>query len=266
MANKTVNQLPELAAADYGTTDYLLVWNTSDGSTRKASPETLATVSGTKGGFSFSGGFARRGYPIYIGDDSVNKWIPFDLSLTAQQTTDAPWWPGAEDPNGIDLFGGSALPFGVTRIFDFSQTWDTSADTDVSDTPLQSDFHAPYGTPVAGTRVGTLRFDELDTGTTNSIRIDMNVTPQIANTTVEFGLWFQPKLTMDGANDGGAFALTGTPLFFGTGTVGRTHLCRPFTSMYIASSSDQYAYAVPVVKSDNIVTVEPLSCLVQNLR
>ena len=47
-----------------------------------------------------------------------------------------------------------------------------------------------------GVRPGTFRFDELDEGTTNSIRMDMYVTFQIANTTVEVGLWFQPKSSL----------------------------------------------------------------------
>ena len=263
---KTVDQLDELSADGYDAQDYLLVWNSDDNTTRKATPETLAEVSGTKGGFSFSGGFARRGNPINVSSSNVNKWIPFDLDPLAQQAVDAPWWPGAAPSNGIDLFGGSALPYGVTRMFDFTQTWDTSGDADVADSDLQNDANPAYTTPVEGTRLGTFRFDELDTGTTNDIRMDMHITPMIANTTVEIGLWFQPKQTMDGANDGGAFPLTGSPLFFGTGTVGRQFLTRPFTSMYIASSSDQFAYAVPVIKSDNPVIIEPLSCLVQNLR
>lgn len=264
MANKTVNQLPTLPPESFGVDDLLLVWNPTDGSTRKATIETVATVSGTKGGFTFTSGFERRSYPIYVTE--TNKWVPLDLNSTAQSTVDQPWWPGAEPSNGVDLFGGSALPFGVSRMLDFVQTWDTSGDSDVSDLDLQTGFHAPYGTPTAGTRNGTLRFDELDTGTTNTIRIDMNVTPQIANSTIEFGLWFQPKLTLDGANDGGAFALTGSPLFFGTGTVGHTYLSRPTTSMYVASSSDQFAYAIPVVRCDNPVIIEPLSTLIQNLR
>ena len=254
MSDKTVNQLTELGPENFDNNDLLLVWDSTTGTSRKASIETVATVSGTKGGFTFSGGFEKRGNAISYTD--TNKWLPLDLSLATQQTIDAPWWPGAAPSNGIDLFGGTALPHGVTRMLDFDQAWDTSADADVTDADL--------GT--AGVRTGTLRFDELDTGTTNLFRIDMNITPQIANTTVEVGLWFQPKSSLDGANDGGAFPLPGSPLFFGTGTVGNTFLSRPTSTMYIASSSDQFAYALPVIKSDNPIIVEPLSILLQNLR
>jgi hypothetical protein len=114
-------------------------------------------------------------------------------------------------------------------------------------------------------RTGTLRFDELDTGTTNLLRFDLNITPQIANTTIEVGLWFQPRSSLDGLIEG-AFPLPGNPLFFGTGTVGNTYLSRPTTTMYIASDSDRFAYALPVIKSDNPITIEPLSMLAQNLR
>jgi len=254
MADKKVNELPELTPSDFGGDDLLMVWDSVSSTTRKASIDTVATVSGTKGGFSFSGGFARRGTPVNY--EAVNKWMPLDFDLTIQQSADAPYWPGAAPSNGIDLFGGTALPHDVSRLYDFTQTWDTSGDADVDDTDL--------GT--SGTRTGTLRFDELDTGTTNIFRLDLNVTPQIANTTMEVALWFQPKLTLDGTNDGGAFALPGSPLFFGTGTTGKTFLVRPLSTLYIASSSDQFAYAIPVIKADNPVILEPVSILLQNLR
>ena len=254
MSDKTVNELTALSSSDFTENDLLLVWDSATSTSRKASIDTVATISGTKGGFTFSGGFARRGNAISYSD--TGKWMPLDLSLAVQQTVDAPWWPGAAPSNGIDLFGGSALPHGVTRMLDFQQSWDTSGDADVSDVDTTGN----------GTRTGTLRFDELDTGTTNLFRIDLNITPQIANTTVEVGLWFQPKQTFDGANDGGAFPLPGDPLFFGTGTVGKTFLSRPTSTMYIASSSDQFAYALPVIKADNPVIIEPQSFLLQNLR
>ena len=171
MADKTVNQLTTLDSSDFGTDDLLLVWDSTTGSTRKATIDTVATVSGTKGGFTFTGGFANRNIDsndnrIVVDSGDVGQWIPLDLSATTQASTDAPWWPGAAPSNGIDLFGGSALPYGVTRMLDFTQTWDWSSYSDTST--------ANYG---GSTRTGTLRFDELDTGTTNLIRIDMNITP-----------------------------------------------------------------------------------------
>ncbi len=253
---KRLDQLNAIAAAtDISTDDLVMLWDSSTQATYKVTADEFATLTGTKGGFSFSSGFARRGNAInYPGG---NTWMPLDLDASIQQTVDAPWWPGAEPSNGIDLFGGSALPFGVSRMFDFDQTWSTSADATVAATVEGADYTA---------RTGTLRFDELDTGTTNSIRMDLNITPQIANTTIDVGLWFVPKVALDGADDGSAFELPGSPLFFGTGTVGKTFLSRPTTTMYIASSSDQFAYALPAVRADNPVIIEPLSCLVQNLR
>ena len=141
-------------------------------------------------------------------------------------------------------------------MLDFSQAWSTA--------PYTDDVYNVSG--LLGTsRTGTLRFDELDTGTTNLLRFDMNITPQIANTTIEVGLWFEPRSELDGTIEG-AFPLPGNPLFFGTGTVGNTYLSRPTTTMYIASDSDRFAYALPVIKSDNPITIEPLSMLAQNLR
>ncbi len=260
MADKRVNELPALGSENFGEDDLLMVFDSTTGTTNKATISTIATVSGTKGGFTFSGGFENRQTDpavdnrIVVDSNDVDKWIPLDLSATAQASTDAPWWPGAAPSNGIDLFGGTALPYGVSRMLDFSQAWDIDM------------VYEPGVNYENQTRTGTLRFDELSTGTTNLIRIDMNITPMIANTTVEVGLWFQPKLTLDGDNDGGAFPLPGSPLFFGTGTVGRTFLSRPTSTMYIASSSDQFAYALPAIKADNPIIIEPLSLLAQNLR
>ena len=255
MPDKTVNQLD--AIGNFSEDDFLLVFDNETNTSRKASIDTVATISGTKGGFTFTSGFEKRiaganADPIRITSDHVNKWVPLDLNAATQAIVDAPWWPGAEPSNGIDLFGGSALPYNVTRMLDFTQTWSTDSYSDVSDL-------------LGDNRTGTLRFDELDTGTTNLLRFDMNITPQIANTTIEVGLWFQPRSTLDGLIEG-AFPLPGNPLFFGTGTVGNTYLSRPTTTMYIASDSDRFAYALPVIKSDNPITIEPLSMLAQNLR
>ena len=255
MSNKTVSQLDSIG--NFTEDDFLLVFDNETNTSRKASIDTVATISGTKGGFTFTSGFDKRvagdnTEPIRVTSDQVNKWVPLDLNANTQSVLDEPWWPGAAPSNGIDLFGGSALPHGVSRMLDFTQTWSTDSYSDVSDL-------------LGDSRTGTLRFDELDTGTTNLLRFDMNITPQIANTTVEVGLWFQPRSSLDGLIEG-AFPLPGNPLFFGTGTVGNTYLSRPTTTMYIASDADRFAYALPVIKSDNPIIIEPLSMLAQNLR
>lgn len=258
MANKTIHEFTQLSKGQFTANDELLVWDTDSGKTYKVPINVVNSISGTKGGFTFTSGFARRivdGFnsePIRIDSDNVNKWVPLDFSSAIQDEVDEPWWPGANPSNGIDLFGGSALPYDVSRMLDFTTQWSTAAYPEVSD---------QLGT----TRTGTLRFDELDTGTTNLLRYDMHITPQIANTTVEVGLWFENRSTLDGTPEY-AFPLPGDPLFFGTGTVGNTYLSRPIGTMYIASAADQYAYAIPVVKSDNPITIEPLSLLCQNLR
>ena len=254
MANKRIDQLSSMVSTDFDPSDLLVVFDAADGGTKHVTVDDVTSLSGTKGGFSFTGGFKRRGTPIEV--DVVEEWIPLDFDATVQQTVDQPWWPGAAPANGIDLFGGTALPYDVTRMIDYTITWSEEPAGQLNDDDL--------GT--SGTRTGTFRFDELLVGTTNSIRLDLYVTPQVANTTVEFGLWFQPKVAVDGANDGDGFFLPGTPMFFGTGTPGEQHLVRPVTTMYIASDADRFAYAMPVIKSDNPIIVDPQSTLIQNVR
>ena len=57
------------------------------------------------------------------------------------------------------------------------------------------------------------------------------------------------------------FPLTGTPVFYGTGTVGKTFLNRPLLSAYFASNEDVNARALLAVKADNPIQVAPLTTL-----
>jgi len=117
-------------------------------------------------GFSFTGGFLERGSPASLSGDDLNTWYRFDLDLTQQQNVDQPFWPGASDPNGIDLFGGDHLPPGCSRIFDFTNTDD-------------ADGH-----------IGSIMCDELQIGDTVTCRFDFKITPSIQNTTLTYAIWF----------------------------------------------------------------------------
>jgi hypothetical protein len=240
----------------------IVVYNADTGKFQAGTPdENISEVTGTRAGFTFTGGFARRG--DQINSTVVDKWIPLDFDIDVQRTVDAPWWPGAEPANDIDLFGGTALPYGVTRLVDFNQTWDSSGYTDVDDSQL--------GT--SGTRTGTIRLDELSTGQVVLVRLDVNVTTQVTNSLIEFGIWFQPKTALDttvggnvGLNDGGAFSLPSSILSFGSGVPGSTNLIRNLNTFYIASSSDQFAFGIPVFKCNNPVIIDPQSFLLQTIQ
>ncbi len=92
------------------------------------------------------------------------------------------------------------------------------------------------------------------------MRFDFNVVPQVANTTIEIALIWQTRDEDDTAAF--TFSLTGTPIFYGTGTVGKTFLNRPLISAYFASQEDVNARALLAIRSDNPVQIAPLTTLV----
>ena len=106
---------------------------------------------------------------------------------------------------------------------------------------------------------GSFDFTQCVAGDLALVRFDFNVLPQIANTTLEVGLIWQTR----DANDSPTFtfALTGDPIFFGTGTVGRTFLSRPLLSAYFASQEDVNARALLAVRADNPIQIQPLTTL-----
>jgi hypothetical protein len=100
---------------------------------------------------------------------------------------------------------------------------------------------------------------ECQVGDFCQFRFDFNLTPQFANTTVEVGLIWQ---TRDAANNSTfIFALTGEPLFYGTGTTGQTFLNRPIITAYLASAEDVNARALPAIRADQPVFIQPLTTL-----
>lgn len=218
------------------------------------------------GGYEFTAGFVDRttgsggvsdaGSNVLYTQDMVNDqiWRRMGFDSTQQQTNDVAYWtePTPAPTAGVGLFGGSYMPSGVTSMFDFDFN-DSSYSDEVSTGDLR--YTAAEG---------SFDFTECRAGDLALIRFDFNVLPQIANTTLEVGLIWQTRLT-DGTPTF-TFALTGDPVFYGTGSVGRTFLSRPIISAYFASQEDVNARALLAIKADNPIQIQPLTTLCSIIR
>ncbi len=163
----------------------------------------------------------------------------FSLDRQVHLASDNPYWSSPTPQSHIDkgLFGGVSMPAGVTQMFDFTEA----------------------GTgPNGEATVGSLYFRECLVGDLLLLRFDFNVIPQIANTTLEMGLWWQTRDPNTLATTF-SFDLMGTPTFFGAGSIGRSYLMRPIISAYFASDEDVYAHALPIIRADNPIIIQPLA-------
>ncbi len=225
------------------------------------SASTSEIVIRADGGYEFTGGFSDRttgqagssdvGSNVSYTQDMVNggRWLRFGFDSAQQVANDAAYWtdPAPSPTAGIGLFGGDHMPSGVDSLFDFSFSEST-----YSDAVTTGDLQYTAAT-------GSFDFSDCRVGDLALVRFDFNVLPQIANTTLEIGLIWQTR----DANDAPTFtfALTGDPMFYGAGTVGRTFLARPLLSAYFASNEDVHARALLAVKADNPVQIQPLTTL-----
>jgi len=139
------------------------------------------------------------------------------------------------------------MPGGVSSMFDFD-----FSDPSFSDADDSGDFQYTAAS-------GSFDFTQCRVGDLALIRFDFNVLPQVANTTLEAALIWQTRDSSDVPTF--TFALTGDPVFFGTGTVGRTFLARPILTAYFASNEDINARALLAIKSDNPIQIQPLATL-----
>lgn len=214
-----------------------------------------------QGGYEFTGGFTDRSagqsgasdigssvsYTQAMVDDE--RWLRFGFDPTAQAANDQPYWsePAPAPATGVGLFGGSYMPGGVTSLFDFAYD-------DVTGYSAASEASTKY---TAAT--GSFDFSQCNAGDLALVRFDFNCIPQVSNTTLEVGLIWATRDSNDDVTF--TFALTGEPIFYGTGTVGRTFLNRPMISAYFASTEDVNARALPAIRSDNPVLIQPLTTL-----
>ena len=232
------------------------------------------------GGYEFTGGFSDRESGVTGASDfgtfvpytqamaDAGQWRRFGFSTEAQADNDQAYFPTDARPNrGFEqtkgLFGGMFMPSGVTNLIDFGYS-DTVGGTLPNNDPfvgysseVNSGNAADFNYTAAD---GSFDFRECQAGDLLQLRFDFNVNVQIANTTLEIALIWQTRDAND--NPTFTFALTGQPIFYGTGTVGRTFLNRPFLSAYFASAEDTNARALLAVRADNPIQVAPLSTLV----
>ena len=237
------------------------------------------------GGYEFTGGFSDRAVgqtgasdfgtfvPYTQAMADAGQWRRFGFSESQQQANDNAYFPTDARPNRVfdqskGLFGGMFMPSGVTELIDYG--WqDVTGGTFSAGHPQAGQSYVGYSTEVNSgspsdfnytAADGSFDFRECQPGDLLQLRFDFNVNVQIANTTLEIALIWQTRDTNDEPTF--TFALTGQPIFYGTGTVGRTFLNRPFLSAYFASAEDTNARALLAIRADNPIQVAPLSTLV----
>ena len=241
------------------------------------------------GGYEFTGGFSDRvnaqgqtgantfgDFVAYTqGMADAGLWRRFGFSELSQLNNDVAYWdpinqsrPQRTFDQSKGLFGGLYMPSGVSNLIEYGYQ-DLAGGTFSAGHAQAGQSYPGYSTEVNSGNAadfnysaadGSFDFRECQPGDLLQLRFDFNVNVQIANTTLEIALIWQTR----DANDEPTFtfALTGQPIFYGTGTVGRTFLNRPFLSAYFASAEDTNARALLAIRADNPIQVAPLSTLV----
>lgn len=250
-----------------------------------------------QGGYEFTGGFTDRvlgqAGANDIGNDveytsamvSTSQWLRFGFDSTRQLANDKPYWsrssdveeaPGAiygadagnlpgdysmdgsnaypDAYQGTGLFSGTYMPAEVTSMFNFTDNVTVQPDTNPGFNAASTSGDLQYNAAT-----GSYNMSECKVGDFCQFRFDFNLTPQFANTTVEVGLIWQTRDSS--GNSTFTFALTGEPLFYGSGTTGQTFLNRPNISAYLASAEDVNARALPAIRADQPVFIQPLTTL-----
>jgi len=189
----------------------------------------------------------------YSSTDVSNELFKvFSLSRAVHEAVDNPYWttPTPTGEAGIGLFQGANLPDQIDRLVDYDYVFDNNYD--------------PSGSTGFEGSTGRIRLNDLQYGDQLRVRFDFNVIPQIANTTIEPALWYANRNDSDEITF--TFPLTDKPIFYGTGTVGKTYLNRVEISAWITSNEDVNALTLPAIKSDNPVIIQPLGLLITIIR
>ena len=215
-------------------------------------------------GYEFTGGFEERTtgssgandlgsnvqYTAQQATDGV--WKRFGFSTARQLANDVEYW-GETDPDFDQtkgLFGGLKMPEGVTDLFDFS---DTSHQAAVTTGALQYTEAA-----------GSYNLKQCTLKDHIRVRFSFNAVPQVANSTLEVGLIWATRDENDNVTF--TFPLTTQPIFFGAGSQGVAYLNRVEMSAYIASDEDLNARALPAIRCNNEILIQPLATLITVVR
>lgn len=210
-------------------------------------------------GYELTGGFAERTTGQSGANDlgtnvqytqaqaDAGVWKRFGFSSTQQVANDVEYW--GETRQGFDqtkgLFGGLNMPKGFNNMFLFD---DTALSAAVTTGSLQ--YTAANG---------SYDFSDCKQGDRVLVRFSFNAVPQVANTTLEVGLIFATRDEDDNVTF--TFPLTTQPIFYGTGTQGKAYLNRVEISAYVASPEDINARALPAIRADNQILIQPLTTL-----
>jgi hypothetical protein len=215
-------------------------------------------------GYEFTGGFSDRtsgqsgandlgtNVQYTSGQATAGVWRRFGFSTARQVANDVQYW-GETDPDFDQtkgLFGGLYMPTGITNLIDYS---DTSLSAAVETGDLQ--YTAADG---------SYDMTQCSPGDRIQVRFSFNVVPQIANSTLEVGLIWATRDDNDAVTF--TFPLTTQPVFYGTGTQGQAYLNRVEMSAYLASGEDVNARALPAIRCDNAILIQPLSTLITVVR
>ena len=229
-----------------------------------SSSVTVEELRGTSG-YEFTGGFVDRttgqsgandlGTNVQYTQEQADAgiWRRFGFSTARQVANDVQYWgetnPDFDQTKG--LFGGLHMPEGVTNMFNFTD--DTAYNQAVTTGSLQY---------TAAT--GSYDMSQLEPGDRVQVRFSFNVVPQTANTTLEIGLIWATRNPSDDITF--TFPLTTQPVFFGGGTQGQAYLNRVEMSAYLASEEDVNARALPAIRADNAILIQPLTTLYTVIR
>lgn len=216
------------------------------------------------GGIEFTGGFEERttgssgandlGSNVqYTTEQAASKtWKRFGFSRARQIANDVEYW-GETDPNfdqSLGLFGGLYMPPNFTQLIDYEDTSNQAAVTtgDLKYTEAAGSYD------VSGCQKGD----------TVNVRFSFNAVPQVANTILEVGLIWSTRDENDNVTL--TFPLASQPIFYSTGSQSTAYLNRVELSAYIASDEDRNARALPAIRCNNEILIQPLSTLITVVR
>ena len=228
--------------------------STSTSRTDENSSSDVAAGAGKAGetGYSRTTAFANSSVNYTVDDVNSELYKVLSFNRANHLANDNPYWsiPTPSGNTGIGLFQGANLPDGVSSLMDY-------------DYVFNDNYDANGNTGFEGS-TGRIKLNDLVYGDQIRVRFDFNVIPQIANTTVEPALWYSNRNDNDDITF--TFPLTAQPIFYGGGTVGNSYLNRVEISAWITSNEDVNALALPSIKSDNPIIIEPIGILITVIR